>query len=88
VDNEGVQSLNYQEGDKFHPPQKSKGTLPSIVTVQNVEIKNGRLGRSSHSGIHGNGAKGLQITNLQITNFEVHFLKKNQLYWWCILGVP
>jgi hypothetical protein len=73
VDNEGVQSLNYQEGDKFHSSQTSKSTLPAIVTVKNVEIKNGRLGCSSHNGIHGNGAKGLQITDLEITNFEVHF---------------
>jgi hypothetical protein len=70
VDNEGVSSLNYQEGDKQHPPQE-KSKYPSIITVKNVEIKNGHLGRSSHSGIHANGAKGVKITDMEITDFEV-----------------
>jgi hypothetical protein len=72
VDNEGLESLNYQEGDKFHPPQNNQSSLlQPIVTVTNVEIKNGRLGRASHAGIHGNGAKGVRINNMEIFDFEV-----------------
>ena len=74
MDNEGVQSLNYQEGDKFHPPQENK-TLGSIKTVKNVVIRNGKLGRASHAGIHGNGAKDVQISNVEVTNFEVSLHK-------------
>ena len=37
----------------------------------NIYIKNGILGRSSHHGIHGNGNKNVLIENLIIKDFEV-----------------
>uniref|UniRef100_A0A6C0EJZ8 Uncharacterized protein n=1 Tax=viral metagenome TaxID=1070528 RepID=A0A6C0EJZ8_9ZZZZ len=36
-----------------------------------INIKNGRLGLSSHHGIHGNGNKYILIEDLDISNFEV-----------------
>ena len=38
---------------------------------QNICIRNGTLGRSSHHGIHGNGNKNLLLENLVIKDFEV-----------------
>lgn len=67
VDNEGVSSLNYQKTDKpvGGPP------AGSLVTPTKVVIKNGSLGQSSHSGIHGNSVIGLKIKNVHIHNFEI-----------------
>ena len=70
MDNEGIQPLNYQEGDKLQEPQ-SNVTLPPIVKVKNIVIQNGRLGRTSHDGIHGNGATNVRILNLKVQDFEV-----------------
>lgn len=36
-----------------------------------VVVKNGRLGRSSHHGIHGNNADGVLLEDLNIADFEV-----------------
>ena len=75
VDNEGVPSLNYQEGDKFHPFAQNYNEskrLPPIVRVNRVKIKNGKLGRSSHNGIHGNGASNVKIINVEVFGFEVN----------------
>ena len=74
MDNEGVSSLNYQEGDKFHPfasDYNETQRLPAIVRVSDVKIKNGKIGRSSHAGIHGNGATNIRIVDVEIFNFEV-----------------
>lgn len=38
---------------------------------KNIWIRNGTLGRSSHHGIHGNGAESIIIENIRITGFEV-----------------
>lgn len=67
VQNNGVSSLNYQKTDE------PIGGLPagSIVKPVNVEIKNGSIGKSSHSGIHGNGVIGLKISDVKIIEFEV-----------------
>ena len=74
VDNEGVSSLSYQEGDKFHPFASNYDEtqrLPAIVRVSDVKIKNGKIGRSSHAGIHGNGATNIRIVDVEIFDFEV-----------------
>lgn len=43
----------------------------TIESAENVLIKNGTIGRSSHHGIHGNGAKNIQIKNVDFVDFEV-----------------
>eukprot|EP00755_Sulcionema_specki_P025104 Sspe_Gene.15544::Locus_5410_Transcript_1_1_Confidence_1.000_Length_3642::g.15544::m.15544 len=69
VDNEGVSSLNYQKGDRVVP--ESGGVSQGLVTVSDVVIKNGVLGRSSHAGIHGNSARNVVVRNVKIRDFEV-----------------
>lgn len=43
----------------------------SFVKAQNVLIKNGTLGLSSHHGIHGNYSTNITLRNLVIKNFEI-----------------
>lgn len=68
VQNNGVSSLNYQKTDQLISGGEKAG---SIVKPSNVIIKNGFIGKSSHSGIHGNGVTGLTISDVEITEFEV-----------------
>jgi hypothetical protein len=63
VDNEGVSSLNFQSGDKH---QWTTGSIPDIKAAKMVHIHDGTLGRSSHAGIHGNGADGVYIENVKV----------------------
>eukprot|EP00040_Diaphanoeca_grandis_P028181 m.162107 g.162107 ORF g.162107 m.162107 type:complete len:936 (-) comp31262_c0_seq1:73-2880(-) len=42
-----------------------------LITVTDVTITNGRLGRSSHHGIHGHSPNATIISNLIIEDFEV-----------------
>jgi hypothetical protein len=42
-----------------------------VKSATNVVIKNGKLGRSAHHGIHGNGNKGVTLQDLEIVDFEV-----------------
>ena len=44
---------------------------------RNIVIKNGKLGLSSHSGIHGNNNKIVKLKNLRIENFEVGAIMMN-----------
>merc|ERR1719216_37423 len=44
---------------------------PYMVYANNVVIKNGIIGRSSHHGIHGNGFTNLVVENVHIRDFEV-----------------
>lgn len=67
VANEGVSSLNYQKTDR---PVEGPPT-GGLITPKNVVIKNGKLGRASHAGIHGNSIEGLKIENVHIYDFEV-----------------
>lgn len=55
-------------------PRLSPGTLR---LANNVVIKNCKLGRSSHHGIHGNGADGVLIQNTSIEDFEVGGISLN-----------
>ncbi len=66
--NNGVSSLNYQRTDRLIEGEALAG---SIMKPRNVVIKNGVIGKSSHSGIHGNGVTGLTIFNVNIRDFEV-----------------
>ena len=47
------------------------------VFANNVEIKNGKLGLTSHHGIHGNGNKYVNIHDIEIFNFETHGIQLN-----------
>jgi len=44
---------------------------PYMVYANNVEIKNGVVGRSSHHGIHANGFNDLYVHDVVIRDFEV-----------------
>jgi len=44
---------------------------PYMVYANNVEIKNGVLGRTSHHGLHANGFNDLYVHDLVIRDFEV-----------------
>merc|ERR1719471_1848792 len=44
---------------------------PYMVYANNVEIKNGVIGRSSHHGIHANGFEKLYVHDVVIRDFEV-----------------
>ncbi len=49
----------------------------TYVSANNVEIKNGTIGRSSHWGIHGNVNNNLDIHDLRIKDFEVAGMEIN-----------
>ncbi|KAL3916668.1 MAG: hypothetical protein SGILL_005072 [Bacillariaceae sp.] len=74
VQNEGVASLNYQETDAPAGGMDSAGPL---FAPKNVVIKNGRIGKSSHAGIHGNSVVGLTIKDVHISGFEVAGIQCN-----------
>ena len=55
-------------------PNQGPGNFSATSTFkfgENVFIKNGILGRSSHHGIHGNKMKSIVLQNLSIKDFEV-----------------
>ena len=43
----------------------------SFRTANGLIVRNGRLGRSSHHGIHGNGGRHVMIDDVKISRFEV-----------------
>lgn len=47
------------------------------VEVHNVIVENGRLGRSAHHGIHGNGGARVLVRNLLVEQYEVAALSLN-----------
>jgi len=47
------------------------GGQSTFSAAKNVQIKDGVIGRSSHHGIHGNLNEGVELKNLEITDFEV-----------------
>lgn len=55
----------------FIPKQGPGDFGPTIRSASYTMIRNGTLGRSSHHGIHGNGAHHVVIQNLIIKDFEV-----------------
>ena len=61
----------------FVPKQGPANFGTSIVSAQNVIIKNGTLGQVSHHGIHGNGCKNILIENIEFKDFEVAAISIN-----------
>lgn len=55
----------------FIPSQGPHSFGDSFSPAKNVLIFNGKLGLSSHHGIHGNLNEGVVLSNLEIKNFEV-----------------
>lgn len=54
------------------PPHASPRMSPCrLRTAYKIRIKNCKLGRSSHHGIHGNNAEDVKIKNVEISDFEV-----------------
>lgn len=53
----------------FIPPQ-GPSDFGAITYCTNVKVKNGSLGLTSHSGIHGNNMTNVLIENLNIFNYE------------------
>ena len=55
-------------------PKQGPGAFSTESTyksAENILIKNGTLGLSSHHGIHGNTIKGVILQNLTVKNFEI-----------------
>jgi hypothetical protein len=50
---------------------------PSIECAENIIIKNGKIGLSSHHGIHGNNNKFITIENVDFVDFEVAAISLN-----------
>lgn len=55
----------------FIPKQGPHSFIDNFKSTERCVIRNGRLGRSSHHGIHGNGATDVLISNLEIADYEV-----------------
>jgi len=55
----------------FIPRQGPSDFGNSIVKPENVYIKNGTIGLSSHHGIHGNGMKNVIIENIIFSDYEI-----------------
>lgn len=51
---------------------------PYLVCANNVDIKNGVIGRSSHHGIHTNGFEQLYVYVVAIRDFEVAGMALNR----------
>uniref|UniRef100_A0A6C0C4A9 Uncharacterized protein n=1 Tax=viral metagenome TaxID=1070528 RepID=A0A6C0C4A9_9ZZZZ len=63
----------------FIPKQgpSSFSNKDNYIAANNVLIKNGKLGLSSHHGIHGNNMSRIVLSDLVITNFEVAAIAMN-----------
>lgn len=55
----------------FIPKQGPADFGDEIESANNVVIRNGVLGRSSHHGIHGNGNNNVRIKNVDFVDYEV-----------------
>ena len=54
----------------FIPKQGPSNFGTTVFFPQYVKVKNGNLGLSSHTGIHGNGMKNIILEDLNICNYE------------------
>ena len=61
----------------FIPGQGPSNFGPYIKYAQNVVIRNGMIGRSSHHGIHGNAVQNVLIRDVVIRDFEVAGISLN-----------
>lgn len=48
-----------------------------LVAGKEILIKNGKIGRSSHHGIHGNGNRNVRIENIRFEDFEIAAVSLN-----------
>ena len=83
VANEGVASLKVQEGDKLlashdgaspgdlGAKSHTLGAVGAGASASQVIISGGRLGLSSHAGIHGNGNTHIVVEDVTVDKFEV-----------------
>ena len=61
----------------FIPGQGPHGFGATLAAAQNLTIKNGTIGLSSHHGIHGNGNQNVTIQDVDFVDFEVAALALN-----------
>ena len=62
------------------PPGAGPGafsTPETFVSVENITIRNGILGRSSHHSIHGNRCERVSIVDMKLVDFEVAGISLN-----------
>ena len=62
---------------QFLPGQGPAFFGPDPVVVNNIEIRNGILGRTSHFAIHGNFPTSIKFEDLKIEGFVTHGLQLN-----------
>lgn len=71
---------NIELADRPFIPGQGPHTFGTPLTpARNVVIRNGRLGRSSHHGIHGNDNTGVRLKNLEIVDWEVAAVALNHV---------
>lgn len=61
----------------FIPNQGPADFGARIDSAENVLIRNGTIGRSSHHGIHGNGNRNVVIANVDFVDYEVGAIALN-----------
>jgi hypothetical protein len=61
----------------FMPGQGPHGFGATMASAENVTIRNGTIGRSSHHGIHGNANRNVRVEDVQFVDFEVAALALN-----------
>ena len=66
-----------------NPFIKNKGPIPlnnkDVIKPENIIIRNGKIGLSSHQAILGNNNKYVLLENLEISNFEVTGINLNNV---------
>ena len=67
-------TLTTGAGDSDFHATKRYGTSKAAARVL---VSNGTLGRSSHNGIHGNGAQHVVLKNLHVRDWEVAGIQLN-----------
>lgn len=64
----------------FVPGQGPANFGSELVPAQNVFISNGILGRSSHHGVHGNGARNVLLQSVDFSDYEVAAVSVNGVH--------
>ena len=70
---------NIEIGSSPFPTGGGPADFGTLYKSNYVTIKNGKLGHSSHHGIHGNSANYVTIENLEIYDFEVAGISLNDV---------
>lgn len=58
----------------FIPGQGPNGQFGELNPIKNVKIYNGKLGLTSHHGIHSNNAQSVTVSNLYVYINEIYYL--------------